>query len=136
MKQMKIVIIAASVLGFIACFLPYVSGEGISLSFWDFHKFPAGNSGLINGPKQVYVAFGCFGIPAVLALLALKGRLSRGLAIPAAVMFLLTFALEGVRKGLSGDHGVSTAIGGKMLFIAALVGLLGSIVATAKPEEA
>jgi hypothetical protein len=135
MKQTKFVIIAAGVLGIIACFLPYISEGPISMSLWDFHKFPAGNSGLVNGPKQVYLALAMFGIPALLAATALASKLQRALAGVAAVSFLATFALELVRKGMTGDHNVSTAIGGKLLFLSALVGLVASIVALAKPEE-
>lgn len=135
MKNLKFVIIAAGVLGIVASFLPYISEGPFSLSFWDFHKMPAGNSGLLNGPKQVYVALACFAIPALLAATALAGKLQRALAGVAAVSFLLTFALEGVRKALTGADGVHTAIGGKLVFIAAAVGLVTSIVATVKPEE-
>jgi hypothetical protein len=133
MKQTKFILLAAGVLGLLACFLPYVSKGSISVSYWDFHKMPEGTRGLINGPKQVYVAMVCFGLTALMGGLGLK-RLLRWQGIVAAVMCLLAFALEGVRKGLSGDHGVSTAIGGKLLFVAALVGLVGGILAAAKPE--
>lgn len=135
MKQTKLVIIAAGVLGIIALFLPYISEGPLSLSMWDFRKMPAGNSGLINGPKQVYVALVAFAIPALLAATALASRLQRALAGVAAVSFLATFALELVRKGMTGAEGVSTAIGGKLVFVAALVGLVASVVAVAKPEE-
>ena len=135
MKNLKFVIIAAGVLGAIACFLPFVSEGPISLSLWDFRKFPAGNEGLLNGPKQVYLALGLFALPAILAATALAGKLQRALAGVAAGSFLLTFALEFVRKGMTGDHGQSTSIGGKLLFLSALVGLVASIVATVKPEE-
>lgn len=135
MKQTKFVIIAAGVLGIIALFLPYISEGPLSLSMWDFRKLPSGNSGLINGPKQVYVALVAFAIPALLAATALASKLQRALAGVAAVSFLATFALELVRKGMTGAQGVSTAIGGKLVFLAALVGLIASIVAVAKPEE-
>jgi hypothetical protein len=134
MKQTKFVIIAAGGLGIIACFLPYISEGPISLSMWDFHKMPAGNSGLLNGPKQVYVALAAFAIPALLAATALASKLQRALAGVAVVSFLATFACELVRKGMTGDGGVSTALGGKLVFLAALVGLVSSIVAVAKPE--
>jgi hypothetical protein len=135
MKQTKFAIIAAGLLGIIACFLPYISEGPMSVSYWDFHNMPAGNSGLLNGPKQVYVAFGCFAIPMLLAASALASKLQRALAGVAAVPFLLAFALEGVRKGLAGGDGISTAIGGKLLFVAAAVGLVASIVAVVKPEK-
>jgi hypothetical protein len=135
MKQTKFVILAAGLLGIIACFLPFVSEGPISLSIWDFRKMPEANSGLINGPKQVYLAFALFGIPALLAATALASKLQRALAGVAAAGFGLTFALELVRKGMTGEAGMSTAIGGKLLFLSALVGLVASIVAVAKPEE-
>lgn len=134
MKNTKFVILAAGILGILASFLPYISEGPFSLSYWDFHKMPAGNSGLLNGPNQVYVALALFAIPAVLAAISLASKMQRALAGIAAGSFVLAFALEGVRKGLTGAEGMSTAIGGKLLFIAALVGLVSSIVAAAKPE--
>lgn len=135
MKNLKFAIIASGVLGLVACFLPYVSEGGLSMSLWDFHKLPAGNEGLLNGPKQVYLALGLFGIAALVAATAAASKLQRALAGIAAGSFLLTFALELVRKGMTGDHGVSTAIGGKLLFLSAAIGLVTSIVATVKPEQ-
>jgi hypothetical protein len=135
MKNLKFAIIAAGVLGVIASFLPYVSEGPISLSLWEIRKFPAGNSGLLNGPNQVYVALALFAIPALLAATALASKLQRVLAIIAASSFGLTFTLEAVRKGLAGEGEMSTAMGGKLLFIAAAVGLVTSIVAAAKPEQ-
>jgi hypothetical protein len=102
---------------------------------WDFHKMPAGNSGLLEGPKQVYVALGLFAIPTLLAGISLASKLQRALAGIALGSFALTFALELVRKGMTGEGPVSTALGGKLVFIAALAGLVASIVAVAKPEE-
>ena len=139
MKELKYVLIAAGVLGIIAAFLPFISmSEGpvsVSLSLWDIRKFPQGlTEGLLNGPKQVYVALVLFAIPAVLGVLAAVGKLSRWHGIVAAIFFLLTFAVEGVRKGISSYQGVDTAIGGKLLFIAAILGLVAAIAATVKPE--
>src|SRR5687768_11653637 len=135
MKQTKFAIIAAGILGIIAVFLPYISEGPISVSMWDFRNMPAGNSGLLNGPKQVYVALALFAIPALLAATALAGKLQRALAGIAAGAFALTFALELVRKGMTGAEGLSTALGGKLVFLAAIVGLVASITAVAKPEE-
>ena len=50
------------------------------------------------------------------------------------VLTVFALATEGVRKGLSGAEGMSTAIGGKLLFIAAIVGLVASIAGAVKPE--
>lgn len=134
MKETKFAIVAAGILGIIACFLPYISEGPISVSMWDFRNMPEGNSGLINGPKQVYIALALFAVPALLAATALASRLQRALAGIAAGAFALTFALELVRKGMTGAEGLSTAIGGKLVFVAALVGLVASITAVAKPE--
>lgn len=134
MKQTKFILIAAGVLGLIACFLPYFSAGELKMSYWDFHKMPAGLTGLLNGPKQVYIAMVGFGLTAVMGVLGMK-QLLRWQAIVAIVGSLLTLACEGVRKGLSGDHGVHTAIGGKLLFIAALIGIVGGVLGVAKPDN-
>jgi hypothetical protein len=65
---------------------------------------------------------------------ALAGRLTRAHGIVSTVFFLAAFAPEGVRKGLLGGDGISTAIGGKLLFLGALVGLVAAVIAIAKPE--
>ena len=135
MKQTKFVIAAAGILGIIAIFLPYISEGPISLSMWDFRKMPEGNTGILNGPKQVYVALALFAVPALLAATAFASKLQRALAGVAVGAFGLTFALELVRKGMTGEGGMSTALGGKLVFLAALVGLVASIAAVAKPEE-
>lgn len=139
MKPIKIVLAAVGVIGLLAVFvLPYISVEGMSLKFWDFRNMPGGlTQGLLNGPKQVYVALLGFVLPLAAGGIAIaQKKLGRGLAIMGAVGCLLAFATEGVRKGLSSTEGVSTAIGGKLLFIAAAVGLVASIIGAVKPEQA
>jgi hypothetical protein len=137
MKPIKIVVAVAAVLGILATFaLPYISVEGLSMKFWDFRAMPEGlTSGLLNGPKQVYVALVGFLLMGAVAVHAIvNGRFARWAGIVGAVGGLFAFATEGVRKGLSGAEGMSTAIGGKLLFIAAAVGLVASIVGAVKPE--
>ena len=138
MKQTKFVLIAAGVLGLLAVFaLPYFSLGGQSIKYWDFHNAPeSATRGILNGPKQVYIAIVCFLAVAAMGGLAMAGKkLLRWQAIVAIVFGALLFALEGVRKGLSGEGGMSTAIGGKVLFLAALVGLIGGILGVAKAEQ-
>lgn len=138
MKPLKIVITVCALLGLLSIFaLPYMSGEGLSIKYWEFRQLPSSMmTGLLNGPKQVYVALIAFLVPALLGALALATKqLARWQAIVATVFFLIAFAPEGVRKGLTGEDGVSTAIGGKLLFLAALIGLVASIVGIAKPEK-
>ena len=135
MKQLKFAIAATGILGIIAVFLPYISIEGHSMTFWDFHKIPASDMvGLLKGPKQVYVALACFAVPLMMGLMALAGRLARWQGVVSSVFFLAAFGPEGVRKGLLGGDGISTAIGGKLVFLAALVGLVASVAAIDKPE--
>ena len=135
MKQTKFILIAAGVIGVVACFLPYVSAMGHSMSYWDFHKMPeSAMRGLLNGPKQVYVAMAGYAITAVMGVLGMS-KLLRWQAIVGAVGGLVALACEGVRKGFSSEHGVSTAIGGKLLLVAALLAVIGGILGAAKPEN-
>lgn len=138
MKQIKLGILGAAVVGLLSIFLPYISAGGESIKFWDFRKMPSGlTTGLLNGPNQVYLALVGFLAAAVVAGLAVASkRLARWHAIVGLVGFLLAIATEGVRKGLSGVSGVSTAIGGKLLFLAAVIGIIAAIAGIAKPEKA
>jgi hypothetical protein len=138
MKQLKLGILGAGLVGLIAIFLPYISAGGQSMKFWDFRQMPSGfASGLLNGPKQVYIALiGFLAAGAVAGLAVATKRLARWQAIVGLVGFLLALATEGVRKGLSGAEGIGTAIGGKLLFLAAIAGIVVSIVGIAKPEKA
>jgi len=134
MKQTKFILIAAGVIGLIACFLPYFSAEGHSVSFWEFHKaHQSAMQGLLNGPKQVYIAMVGYALAGVMGVLGMK-QLLRWQAIVGAVGGLLAIACEAVRKGFSSEHGMHTAIGAKLLLIAALVAVVGGILGAAKPE--
>lgn len=137
MKPIKIVVAIAAVLGILATFaLPYISVEGLSMKFWDFRSMPEGfATGLLNGPKQVYVALTGFVLMGAVAVHAIvNGRFARWAGIVGSLGALFALATEGVRKGLSGAEGMSTAIGGKLLFVAAIVGLVASVAGAVKPE--
>jgi hypothetical protein len=136
MKPLKMIITFAGLAAIVAVFLPYLSEEGFSMSYWDIHKLSGGASeGLLNGPNQVFVALACFAIPTLMGLLAIVTKqLQRWEAIVALVFSLAAFACEGVRKGFTGDHGITPAFGGKLMFIAAAVGLVTALVGTIKPE--
>ena|ERR1043165_9740861 len=135
MKASKLILIAAGILGVVACFLPYFEHGGISMSLWDHHAMPARiTKGLLNGPKQVYVALVGFGLAFLMGVLGIK-RLVRWQAIVGALGCLLTLACESVRKGVSAHEGMNTAIGGKLLFAAAILGIIGGVLGAAKPEN-
>jgi hypothetical protein len=136
MKQTKFILIAAGVLGLLSIFvLPYISIMGHSVKLWDLHSAEASpTEGLLNGPKQVYVMLVAFLGAGAMGVLGMK-KLLRWQGIVGILCGLIAFACETVRKGFSGDHGVSTAIGGKMVFIAALLAIVGGVVAIAKPEQ-
>jgi hypothetical protein len=135
MKQTKFILIAAGVIGLIACFLPYVKFEGHSFTFWSMHgEKQNAMQGLLNGPKQVYIAMAGYALTAVMGVLGMK-QLLRWQAIVGAVGGLLALACEAVRKGFSSEHGISTAIGGKLLLVAALLAVVGGILGAAKPDN-
>ena len=124
MKQIKFAILGAGILGIIAVFLPFVSMGPMSMSLWKLREL--GESG------QVFLVIGCFAVGAVMGALAVKGKqLARWQAIVAAVVYGLT--LFKMRGAMSGP---GSAIGAKLLFIAALVGLAAAVVGAAKPEKA
>ena len=108
------------------------------MSFWDFHSLPkTATEGLLNGPGQVFVALVCFALPLVMGLLAIATKqLARWEAIVAFVFALAAFATEGVRKGLLGEDGLSTAYGAKLLFVAAAVAAVAALVGIISPDKA
>lgn len=122
MKNAKYTIVVASVLGLLGIFaLPYV--EGIKL--WALRS-----EGSVS--SQVYIAlFGFLCALVVAGLGAARGRMGRGLGIATTVLFLLTLAVGAVHDGFKDG----TAIGAKALLIAALVGLVASLVVVVKPER-
>jgi hypothetical protein len=137
MKHTKTVIALAGLAGIVATFLPYVSIPELTVTFWDVHNAPKlPSEGLLNGPSQVYIALACFALPLVMGLLAIATKqLARWQSIVALVFSLATFAVEGVRKGLLGEAGVSTAYGGKLLFIAAATAAIAALVGVIGPER-
>ncbi len=118
MKQLKFAILGAGLLGLIGVFLPMVSSGKLSFSLWDVRKLAAG---------QVYLTMVAFIIPIAMGgMAAAKNKMLRWQSIVAAVGFAL--ALVKVRDAFGG------AIGGKVMVIAAAVGLAAAIASIAKPE--
>lgn len=135
MKQTKFVLLIAGVVGVVACFLPYYAVQGHSMSFWDFHQLPTDNTkGVLSGPSQVYIAMVGFALAAVMAVIGMA-KLHRWHAIVGALGCAAALASEHVRRGFSGESGLHTEIGGKLLFISAVLGIVGGVLGAAKPER-
>jgi hypothetical protein len=126
MKGLRFALALAGLLGIAAMFLRY--WMGIEGSMWDYRKVE---------PLAVYVPLGCFGLGVLAAAFAQLGRgLARWQAVIALVGFTACFASEWVRKGLISDAGIKPALGGKLLFAAAVAGLVVALVGVARPEKA
>ncbi len=123
MKNIKFAVLACGLLGLIACFLPMISMEGMSISFWDAHKAPDG--------VQVYLVMAGYALAAVMGAMGAAKGLKRPQAIAALVGFaFVVFKFRGGFFDL-----LKAAIGAKLMFVAAVAGLVVSILAVAKPED-
>lgn len=114
MDKLKFGVLGAGALGVVAAFLPIVGG----VSLFDLLGLAAG---------QVILTLAGYVIGLVLGVLALSKGFNRTFAIIATGGFALSFI-----KTLDAFGG---EIGGKLLFVAAIVGLGCSIGLIVKPEE-
>lgn len=126
MKQIKFVTLALGALFVIAVFLPFVKVEGMSISLWAAKAFKAG---------PTYIAL--LGGLAVLGLsaLAVKGRLSRGIAAGLAVASLVVTAIAFLQFEAEAPLMKVGGIGAKILVFGGLASFIASIVAIVKPER-
>lgn len=115
MDKLKFGVLGAGALGVVAAFLPIVGG----ISLFDIMGAAAG---------QVILTLVGYVIGLVLGIISLSKGFNRTFAIIATVGFGLSFL-----KTLDAFGG---EIGGKLLFVAAIVGLGCSIALILKPEEA
>jgi hypothetical protein len=118
MKHLQFAVLATAVLGLISIFaLPFIGEGEIKLTMWDLR---------ILDPGQVFLTLGAFAVPLIIGILAMaKKGMARWHGIVAAVFFAL--AVVKCRENFS------LATGAKLMLIAAVVGLLVSIVAIVKP---
>jgi peptidoglycan/LPS O-acetylase OafA/YrhL len=118
MKEIKFAIAGLAVLGIIGAFLPIVSEGPLKMSLWDVRAFDAG---------QFWLTMGGLIVALLMAGLAVvTGALTRWQAVVATLGFAL--AAIKVRDGLE------WAIGGKLMLLAAAVGLVVALVGAVKPE--
>jgi hypothetical protein len=122
-KNIKFAVLACGLLGLVACFLPMVSMEGLSLSFWDGHKDANG--------VQTYLVMAGYALATVMGIIGVVQGLKRPHAIAALIGFaFVLFKFRGLYSEL-----LKAAIGGKLLIIAPVAGLIVSAVAIATTKE-
>ena len=124
MNNLKLGVLLCGVVGLIGCFLPMMSGEGISVSLWDAHSADMG------GVLMVLIGFG---LGAAMGAMAMKAGMQRWQAIVALLGFALV--LVKLRSGFF-DMIAHGAIGAKLMGLAALAGAVLSALCVAKPEQA
>ena len=127
MKQIKFVTLGLGALFLIAVFLPFVDIEGLKISLWAAKAIKAG---------PTYIAL--LGAVAVIGLsaLAIKGRLSRGLAIGTAISCLIVAVIAFLQFEANAPLMKVGGIGAKIMVFGGLVGFVASLVAVFKPERA
>lgn len=124
MNNLKFGVLACGLLGLIGCFLPMISAEGLSMSFFDLRKIDAAQTFMVMGGYAVALAMGAMG--------AAKG-MQRWQSIVAIVGFaFVVFKFRGGFIDLI-THG---AIGAKLMGLGAVAGLVFAILTAAKPEPA
>jgi hypothetical protein len=117
----KLGVLGGGLIGLLGCFLPLVSAEGVSMSFWDMHSVAMG---------QTLIVMIGFAIPLAMGVMAMKGTMLRWQAIVALLGFaFVVFKFRGGFLDLI-THG---AIGAKLMGIGAVVGLIAAIICVAKP---
>lgn len=118
MKNLKFAIAGLAVLGIIGAFLPIVSEGPMKISLWDVRAFDAG---------QFWLTMGGLIVALVMAGLAVaRGAMARWQAVVATLGFALA--------ALTVRDGMEWAIGGKLMLLAAAIGLVVALVGAVKPE--
>jgi hypothetical protein len=130
-NNLKFGVLVCGLLGLIGCFLPFVSAGGMSISFFKFRELP-GQGGLVYITMAGYLAAAVMG-----ALAVAKAPMQRWQPIVALVGFGLVFLK--LREGGGGGFMkmlTEGAIGAKMMWVGLVAGIVVSILAIAKPEQA
>jgi hypothetical protein len=121
-NNVKFGVLVAGIVGLVACFLPFVSGEGISFSWWDMHHFDM---------AQTLLVMAGFGLGAGVAAASLKG-MARGAAITSLVGFgYVIFKF----RGLNIDMLVHGSMGARLMEISAIAGIACALLAVLAPAK-
>jgi hypothetical protein len=120
MKNLKIGVLLFGIIGVVGAFLPLVSaGDAGSVSLWDLKEVDAG---------QVYLTMGSFVVAIVMGAMAMAQGMKRWIGIVATIAFALAV--------VKNREGMDAALGGKLMLIAAALGLVVSLITIFKPEKA
>jgi hypothetical protein len=126
MHNVKFGVLLFGLLGLIAVFLPFAELFGHSKSLW------AGRAG---DAAQVYMVMGGFAVALAMGAMGAAKGMQRWMSIVALIGF--AFVLLKIRDGLPFKMLKEPyALGGKLMFIAVVLGIVCSILALAKPEPA
>lgn len=127
MNNLKFGVLACGLIGLIAVFLPWVSMGELSMSLWKAREGDA---------AQVYLIMGSFAAALVMgAMAAAKPPMQRWQSIVALIGFALVVVK--IRNGLPVDFlKAPGGIGMKLVGLAAIAGVVFSILTLAKPEKA
>ena len=123
MKNIKFAVLAFGVLGLIGCFLPLISAEGMSFSFFDGRKGPDG--------VQIYLTMAGYALAAVMGAMGV----AKGFKRPQAIASLVGFAFVVLKLRHGFTEMLKMAIGGKLMFIAVVGGVVASVIALAMPDD-
>jgi hypothetical protein len=119
LKSLKYAVALLAVAGLIGCFLP-----NHGASFWDRHTIPSD----LGGGVHIYMVLAGYGLALVMGVAGIARSMRRSHAFTAAVGFgfvLLKLRGEVVDVLKQGD------LNGRVMIIAALAGVLVSVVAAA-----
>jgi hypothetical protein len=124
MKNLKYGILGLGVLGLLGCFLPFVSFGDMSFSLFAARKGDAANT---------FMVMGAFAAAAVMGGMALSKPLLKWQAGVAAAGFGLV--LLKLRAAITHVFSQGFGIGAKLIIVAAIAGLVVSILAAVKGTE-
>lgn len=123
MQNLKFGVLVCGLLGALGVFLPMVSEQSISISFWQMRGFPGGGA-------QVFLVLISFLAAAAMGGMAVAKGMQRWMSIVATVAF--AFVLFKFRDGLFDMF--KGAIGAKLMGVGMWAGLIVSVLTLVKPE--